>query len=796
MDPEERRKAEEENARRHEREIRKKRVPQAIIEEMEETEEERALILKKRRQMRFIYGAGDEDEDMGDMDEFIKREDAKGNIGEWLQQPHSIRFIRNTFTKLLKQKKDAEGNTIYERKLVDVCKANKVSLEVNFNHIHEFAPSLANYLVSYPEIVLPYLDDVAFELTGELFPNFQNISDQVFIRITDFPNEIELRYLRCENIGRLVKIRGVVTKRTSVYPKLRIAFFTCVKCGEKNGPFTLGGYDEDLNLGSCPICQANGPFRKEPDLCTYKNFQRLTIQESPGTVPPGRVPRQKEIVLVNDLVDSARPGDEVVITGIYKSLYDINSNLKHSFPIFNTFIEANSVKRLNDIEVSELTEQDVKEIKKFGKTKGIVQMIFNSIAPSIYGNEFIKKALAIAMFSGVPKDPQGKHKIRGDINVLLLGDPGTAKSQFLKYIQQVFSRSVYTTGKGASAVGLTAGVHKDPVTKEWTLEGGALVLADKGMCLIDEFDKMNDQDRTSIHEAMEQQSISISKAGIVTTLQSRCSIIAAANPIKGRYDNKLSFASNVELTDPILSRFDILCVVKDEVDPVIDDQLATFVINSHINSHPDPKPEDNKTLLNFNHIPQNQTINQELLKKYILYARQNIHPKINEMNKAKVSKFYSDLRKESELSGGIRITVRHLESLLRIAEALAKMQLNETVTSEDIDLAIQITLESFLQSQKYSIAKNMRKKLAYYLTLRNEYDQLLIKSLEKLARDQFHYNKYFEGNTDILTEVQISKAAFEKDAAEMGIHNLEDFYNSSAFKKGHRLEGDKIICAL
>ena len=221
-----------------------------------------------------------------------------------------------------------------------------------------------------------------------------------------------------------------------------------------------------------------------------------------------------------------------------------------------------------------------------GKKNNIDKIIINSIAPSIYGNDFIKKALTVALFGGVAKDPEGKHKIRGDINVLLLGDPGTAKSQFLKYIQKVFSRSVYTTGKGASAVGLTASVQKDPVTREWTLEGGALVLADKGICLIDEFDKMNDQDRTSIHEAMEQQSISISKAGIVTSLQARCSVIAAANPIKGRYDNAMNFADNVELTDPILSRFDILCVVKDEIDKICDEKLATFVINSHIMSHP------------------------------------------------------------------------------------------------------------------------------------------------------------------------------------------------------------------
>jgi len=313
----------------------------------------------------------------------------------------------------------------------------------------------------------------------------------------------------------------------------------------------------------------------------------MTIQETPGTVPPGRVPRQKEVYVLNDQVDSARPGDEVEITGIYINRFDYFANVKHGFPVFSTIIEANYIRRFGDEDIIELTEEDKQQIRDLSRQPNIGKKIINSIAPSIYGHQFVKKALALSMFGGEAKDINGKHRIRGDINVLLLGDPGTAKSQFLKYVEQVFHRCVYTTGKGASAVGLTAGVHKDPITREWTLEGGALVLADKGLCLIDEFDKMNDQDRTSIHEAMEQQSISISKAGIVTSLQARCAVIAAANPLKGNYNNALNFTDNVDLTEPILSRFDILSVIKDEVNEEVDDALATFVINSHMKNHPE-----------------------------------------------------------------------------------------------------------------------------------------------------------------------------------------------------------------
>jgi len=275
------------------------------------------------------------------------------------------------------------------------------------------------------------------------------------------------------------------------------------------------------------------------------------------------------------------------VTGIYRNNFDASLNSKNGFPVFSTVLEANHINKKEDLFAAfRLTEEDERMIRNLSKDERISKRIIKSIAPSIYGHEDIKTAIALSLFSGVPKDINRKHRIRGDINILLLGDPGTAKSQFLKYVEKTAHRAVFTTGQGASAVGLTASVRKDPITREWTLEGGALVLADKGVCLIDEFDKMNDADRTSIHEAMEQQSISISKAGIVTTLQARCAIVAAANPVRGRYNPTIPFQQNVDLTEPILSRFDVLCVVKDAVDPVQDELLARFVVGSHLRSHP------------------------------------------------------------------------------------------------------------------------------------------------------------------------------------------------------------------
>jgi DNA replication licensing factor MCM2 len=297
-----------------------------------------------------------------------------------------------------------------------------------------------------------------------------------------------------------------------------------------------------------------------------------------------------------------------------------------------------------------------------------VEKVIASIAPSIYGHTDIKTAVALSLFGGVPKEAQGQHIIRGDINVLLLGDPGTAKSQVLKYVEQTAHRAVFATGQGASAVGLTASVRRDPMTSEWTLEGGALVLADKGVCLIDEFDKMNDHDRTSIHEAMEQQTISISKAGIVTTLHARCAIVAAANPIGGRYNSTIPFSQNVELTEPILSRFDILCVVRDTVDPTEDERLANFVVNSHARAHPTlvtsekssssaPTRKEREATVDPEHQPQSGPIPQELLRKYILYARQHCRPQLYQIDQDKVARLFADMRKESMATGAYPITV-------------------------------------------------------------------------------------------------------------------------------------------
>lgn len=824
LDDYERRKVDEKLDRKDKSKyVKSGRIASALLQE-EEVDSDEENLRNKTKKLRFVDYMGDQgdgdDPNKKKAENFIDYQDVKGNFVEWVKHPNTINYIQLWFNRFIKQYKE-DGTSIYEERINNMCKNNKQSLEVNFTHLNSTNEKVAQWVLFYPNLIMPIFNEAAMGLVCEIYPQYSNIYTEIFVRIKDLPIIDSLRELRYNHLNTLIKVIGVITKRSGVFPQMKKINFFCDKCGEKKGPIFYNG-SEDIVLGSCQICGSKGPFKIDIEETVYRNFQKITIQESPGTVPPGRIPRYKEIILTNDLVDSIRPGDEVEVIGVYVSRFDISSNIKHSFPIFTTYIEAINIKRMNELEVNELTDEDKYEIKRLGKLNNIANIIFNSIAPSIYGHHFIKKALTVAMFGGMPKDVQNKHRIRGDINVLILGDPGLAKSQFLKYVQKVFHRSVYTTGKGASAVGLTAGVHKDPVSKEWVLEGGALVLADKGICLIDEFDKMNDQDRTSIHEAMEQQSISISKAGIVTSLLARCSVIAAANPIKGRYNEKNNFSDNVDLTEPILSRFDILCVVKDEIDEDVDSNLSTFVINSHIMSHKQyDKDKDKISQLEYSEkylgnnylnekVVQNvekhnqnnkihqliihegkEAVSQETLKKYIMYSRQYCQPKLSDFNKTIISKFYSELRHESENVGGIPIATRHLESIIRMAEAHAKIHLRDNVNKQDVEFGIKMMLDSFLMSQKYSIAKNMRKKFANYLNIQEDSSNLLKNVLDKLIKENLLYNNLRSNKQSDI--IEIKQDTFEREGKEVGIFKFDDFYNSPAFTNLYKLENRKII---
>ncbi|KAL9056071.1 MAG: hypothetical protein Q9162_003133 [Coniocarpon cinnabarinum] len=743
LDPAARRQLEARLNRRDREMQRRRQMPAAFLQDEDED-----VLMDLTRQPRRRRHRYDEDEEDIDMYDQIDREvlsldqlqDVKASsLNDWISQPAVSRTIREEFRAFLTEYIDENGVSVYGTRIRTLGEVNAESLEVSYDHLASSKAILAYFLANAPTEMLRIFDEVAMDVTLLHYQDYQRIHAEIHVRITDLPVQYTLRQLRQSHLNCLVRASGVVTRRSGVFPQLKYVKFNC-KCGATLGPFQQESHAE-LKISYCQNCQSKGPFTVNSEQTVFRNYQKLTLQESPGTVPAGRLPRHREVILTWDLIDTAKPGEEVEITGIYRNSYDAQLNNKNGFPVFATIIEANNIVKAHDqLAGFRLSEQDEREIRALSRDRDVIDKIVASIAPSIYGHTDIKTAVALSLFGGVSKEAQGQHKIRGDINILLLGDPGTAKSQVLKYIEKTAHRAVFATGQGASAVGLTASVRRDPMTSEWTLEGGALVLADKGTCLIDEFDKMNDQDRTSIHEAMEQQTISISKAGIVTTLQARCSIVAAANPIGGRYNSTVPFAQNVELTEPILSRFDVLCVVRDTVDPEEDERLANFVVNSHGRAHPMNTSSANAETANGNTVGQNNDMDvdqngdvrtsrnvkeresqgpvpQELLRKYILFAREHVQPKLFHMDQDKIARLFSDMRRESMTTGAYPITVRHLEAIMRLSEAFAKMRLSEYCNAGDIDRAIAVTVDSFVASQKVSCKKALARAFAKY-TLR------------------------------------------------------------------------------
>ncbi|KAL1334951.1 hypothetical protein HN51_063889 [Arachis hypogaea] len=718
----------------------------------------------------------------------------QGTLREWVTRDEVRRFIARKFKDFLLtyvNPKNEHGDFEYVRLINEMVLANKCSLEIDYKQFIYVHPNIAIWLADAPQSVLEVMEDVAKNVVFQLHPNYKNIQQKIYVRITNLPVYDQIRNIRQIHLNTMIRIGGVVTRRSGVFPQLQQVKYDCNKCGATLGPFFQNSYSE-VRVGSCPECQSKGPFTVNIEQTIYRNFQKLTLQESPGIVPAGRLPRYKEVILLNDLIDCARPGEEIEVTGIYTNNFDLSLNTKNGFPVFATVVEANYVTKKHDLfSAYKLTQEDKEEIENLSKDPRIGERIIKSIAPSIYGHEDIKTAIALAMFGGQEKNVQGKHRLRGDINVLLLGDPGTAKSQFLKYVEKTGQRAVYTTGKGASAVGLTAAVHKDPVTREWTLEGGALVLADKGICLIDEFDKMNDQDRVSIHEAMEQQSISISKAGIVTSLQARCSVIAAANPIGGRYDSSKTFSQNVELTDPIISRFDILCVVKDVVDPVTDEMLAKFVVDSHFRSQPKGGNRDEKSVTESQDdyasaMPVDpEILPQELLKKYITYAKLNVFPRLHDADLDKLTHVYAELRKESSHGQGVPIAVRHIESMIRMSEAHARMHLRHHVTQEDVDMAIRVLLDSFISTQKFGVQKALQKSFRKYMTFKKDYNELLLYLLRELVKNALRFEEIVAGSTSGLEHIDVKVEDLHNKAQEHEIYDLKPFFNSSHFSRAN-----------
>ncbi|XP_068238408.1 DNA replication licensing factor mcm7 [Palaemon carinicauda] len=502
---------------------------------------------------------------------------------------------------------------------------------------------------------------------------------EIYFKAPSAQKPLAIRNVKASHIGHLVMVRGIVTRCTEVKPMMQVATYTCDQCGaETYQPIQSSNFMPQLLCPSedCRVNKSGGRLFLQTRGSKFIKFQELKVQEHSDQVPVGNIPRSLTVMCRGEQTRLCQPGDHISITGVFMPLVRLGFKAMVQGLLSDTFLEAHNIVKMNKTEddelgAEELTEDEIKLIAE----ENFYDKLATSIAPEIYGHEDIKKALLLLLVGGVDCNPNGM-KIRGSINICLMGDPGVAKSQLLSYIDRLAPRSQYTTGRGSSGVGLTAAVMKDPLTGEMTLEGGALVLADQGICCIDEFDKMADADRTAIHEVMEQQTISIAKAGIMTSLNARVSILAAANPAYGRYNPKKTVEQNIQLPAALLSRFDLLWLIQDRPDRENDLRLAQHI--TYVHQHCSQPPTQFKPL------------DMKLMRRYVALCKKK-NPTIPENLTDYIVSAYVEMRKEARNSKDMTFTsARTLLAVLRLATALARLRLVDAVEKEDVNEAMRL----------------------------------------------------------------------------------------------------------
>ena len=557
-------------------------------------------------------------------------------------------------------------------------------LTISYEDLLAFDSKIAELLRKDPSSLL---EDAIDAFKNILKFQGGSLSNQdYFVRITTkdekSPLFITLRGLRAKNIDRLVWTNGILVRSSTIRPKLIKAEFECMTCGAKFEVLQLTSRIKWPKFCSNTRCKvkSQSDFRLISKNSEFIDWQSVMIQEIPEDLPPGRIPRAIQAILTYDLVDTVKPGDRVTLMGTFKSVLAQSTKSMNS-TLFKTFIDVNYIDPEDKAEgLIELSKKDKEEIERLSKEPLIQKKIARSISPVIYGRDDLKMATALSLFGGTRKPRPGGGYKRGDIHILFVGDPGTGKSEILKSAIDISPRGLYTSGKGSTAVGLTAAVIKDNETGQMNLEAGAIILANGGVAAIDEFDKMDPSDRSALHEAMEQQTVSIAKAGIVATLKAQTAIIAAANPRTGRYDRYKTPTQNINLPPSLLSRFDLIFIVTDKPDPANDAQMAEFILQ---NSMEGPK-ENSKS-------SKSAPIDNELLKKYIKYARRKCFPVLTEEAKEKIKTFYLQLRGQYDSEDAIvSILARNLDALVRLSEAYAKMALRNKVLKSDVEEIIKL----------------------------------------------------------------------------------------------------------
>jgi replicative DNA helicase Mcm len=592
-----------------------------------------------------------------------------------LAEQQTTAALANDLEKFLKAFKDRDGNYKYFDRINNMMALGAPSLVIDYIDFDTFNPSLAQRITRQPDEMLAAFNEAVLSIMREIHPDYeQEIREKIRVRLGNYTVQKGLREINADLIDKLVSVSGMVVRSSEVKPLAKKVAYRCTSCAELFDS-QLKGLILKKPL-KCPKC-GEREFDMDAENSIFIDFQMVRLQELPEDLPAGQLPHYVEVTVMGDLVDQCRPGDRIILTGIIR-IEQEQMAPQSKTSLFRLRMEGNNIEYLGGragskdsrtVERIAISADDERQIRTIAAKPDAYEKLIASFAPHIYGHEVIKEAILLLIVGSVTKKLDDGSTRRGDVNVLLVGDPGTAKSEMLKFAAKIAPRGLYTSGRGSTAAGLTAAVIRDK-SGIMMLEAGAVVLGDQGLVCIDEFDKIKPEDRSALHEVMEQQTCSVAKGGIVATLNARTSILSAANPMYGKYDPYKNITENVNLPVPLLTRFDLIFIVRDMPEKERDSLIASHILEIHRDAEHAAKP----------------AIEIDLFSKYLSYSKQG-EPALTAEAIDIVRSYYMDMRKvESE--GMITVTPRQLEGLVRLATARARLLLKDRVDAEDATRAI------------------------------------------------------------------------------------------------------------